>query len=58
MYWSDRKWGIVNKANMDLTDAKAIVTDIAEAGEVVVDFQASRLYWVDYGRGESLVETS
>ena len=39
------------KATMDLTGGEAIVTGIVEAGGIVVDHGASRLYSVDYGNG-------
>ena len=60
MYWTDENNGIVMKGTMDLSESEVIVTDIVSVGEIVVDHDASRLYWIEYGAAkiEQLVETS
>ena len=48
MYFTNTYQGAIYKANMDGSNVTEVVTGLVDPNELVIDFEASRLYWSEY----------
>jgi len=49
IYWTDLQTGRIYRANYDGTGAQVIVSGLADARGIEVDYYGGKIYWTDYG---------